>query len=104
MEFYADNILLIVFLPVWVCLIIISGIIFKITESKKLTLLLTLLSTFTGLIFSLNILNYVKTNNLVLEKNFLCLSKGEINLYFGVLTDSTSAIFIVLLILISFIV
>lgn len=104
MEFYADNILLIVFLPVWVCLIIISGIIFKITESKKLTLLLTLLSTFTGLIFSLNILNYVKTNNLVLEKNFLWLSTGEINLYFGVLTDSTSAIFIVLLMLISFIV
>lgn len=105
MDFFANNILLIMFLPVWISLIIFASVIFKMSGNRKMTVFLTLISTFTGLLFSLGAFNYVRIpNTLVIEKNLLWLSFENLNLYLGTLIDSASTTFLVLLMFISFLV
>ncbi len=102
MDFFANNIFLIMFLPLWICLIIISGAFIRLTENRKMTAFLTSISTLTGLIFSIALFNYVKSPQpIVIEDSFSWLNIDNLNIYLGVLLDSTSAIFLVILMLIS---
>lgn len=105
MEFITDNILIIVFLPVWVSLILILNANSGFMESKRLTSFLTIASTTVGLIFSLGLMwNFVSTSTPSVEDNYLWLSAGNFNLYFGVLLDKISALFLIILMSISLIV
>ncbi len=105
MEFFVNNILLILFLPLWIILIILSGILFKITENRKITTILTLLSTLTGLIFAISLFNFIKTNpQPVFEYSFPWLITDNISIFMGTYVDSISSIFLVILMLISFLV
>ena len=102
MDFFANNIFLIMFLPIWICLIIISGAFIRLTENKKMTAFLTSISTLTGLVFSIALFNDIKSPQpIIIEDSFSWLNIDNLNIYLGVLLDSTSAIFLVILMLIS---
>jgi len=103
MNFFADNIFLILFLPLWIGLIILSGAFFKLTENRKTTVILTVLSSFTGLVFSLALFNNIKISP-VIENTFLWLTTGNFNIFLGTYIDSVSVVFLSILMLISLIV
>lgn len=105
MDFFTNNILLIMFLPVWVSLIIIVNSITKFAESKRLTSALTLFSTSVGLLFSVGIMYFfIKNNAPAFEDNVIWLSCGGLNIYAGVLIDKISALFLIILMSISLVV
>lgn len=105
MEFITDNILLIVFLPVWVSLILVLNANSGFMESKRLTSFLTIASTTVGLIFSLCLMwNFMSTGAPSIEDKFLWLSAGSLNFYFGVLLDKVSTLFLIILMSVSLIV
>ena len=104
MEFFSDNIFLILIMPVWVCFIIASGIFLKLNISYKVTLMLTLLSSFTGLIFSGMLLKQNSLHTEVIESIFPWLSGENLNIFLGSYIDLTSCVFLSILMLISFIV
>ncbi len=105
MEFFANNFLITLFFPIWVCIILIATAYFKIDGNKKITTGLTLLSTFIGLIFSLSAFHFVRTPyEIALENNYLFLPFENLNFYIGTLLDSTSTSFLVILMFISFLV
>lgn len=105
MEFIASNILIIMFLPVWVSLILVLNASSGIMESKRLTSLLTVASTSIGLIFSLALMwNFANNSNPSVEDNFLWFSAGNLNFYVGVLLDKVSALFLVILMSVSLVV
>lgn len=105
MEFLANNIIITIFLPVWISIFIITAIMFKLPENKKITAVLTVLSTFICLIFSIGTLNYIKNaDNIFIEKNINWLNTGDLSLYLGTLADSTSAAFLALLMFVSILV
>ena len=102
MDFFVNNIFLIMFLPLWICLIIISGAFIRLTENRKMTAFLTSISTLTGLIFSIALFNHIKSPQpIVIEDSFSWVNIDKLNINLGVLIDSTSAIFLVILMLIS---
>ena len=86
MEFFSDNIFLILIMPVWVCFIIASGIFLKLNISYKVTLMLTLLSSFTGLIFSGMLLKQNSLHTEVIESIFPWLSGENLNIFLVVIT------------------
>lgn len=105
MEFITDNILIIMFLPIWVSLILILNASSGVMESKRLTSFLTIASTTVGLIFSLALMwNFVHNSTPSIEDNFLWFSAGDLNLYMGVLLDKISALFLVILMSVSLVV
>lgn len=101
MEFFTDNITITIFLPVWMCAILISFAALKYSSNRKLITFLTALSTFICLLFSLGALNNIR---IPIEKNIIWLQTHDINIYFGTLIDKNSAIFLALLMLISLLV
>ncbi len=105
MEFITDNILIILFLPIWVSLVLILNETSGFSQSKRLTTFLTAASTFIGLIFSLFLMwNFVGGSGRTIEENFLWFSAGSLNLYLGVFLDKVSALFLIILMSISLIV
>lgn len=101
MDFYIDNILLILFLPIWISLIILSGAFFKITENRKITTFITILSTLTGLLFSTTLLNKITTP---IGNTFKWFSTDEVTLSFGTYLDTISITFLAVLMIISLLV
>lgn len=105
MEFFVNNILLTMFFPIWISLVIITSVVFKISSNRKMTLLFTLISTFIGLIFSLGLFKYVRIpNTLIIEKNILWMPFESLNFYIGTLIDSTSTSFLMILMIVSFLI
>lgn len=96
-----DNISLILLLPLWIFLIIMTGRFFAIYVNKMITYILTLTSSFIGIVFCcvslINIKNpldftfqFIKINNFVID--------------FGLRVDKLSLIFALVLFVISFLV
>src|SRR5574344_1770391 len=104
MEFFVDNILIVFFLPLWVVLSILLNSICGFFQSRRLTLILTLLSTLTGLVFSGFLMNYVLNNASYIEHNFNWLSCENYNFYFGYFLDKASALMLIILFSVSFLV
>lgn len=105
MDFFTHNILIIMFMPVWVSLLIIVNSLTKFSESKRLTTTLTLASTAIGLFFSVGLMYFfVKNNSPAFEDNVVWLASGGLNIYAGVLIDKVSALFLIILMSISLIV
>lgn len=94
MEFFANNIIITIFLPLWVIGFILSSVIFKISGNRKLTTLLTVLST---LICGLFCGFALHLKNLPIEKNISWLNIGDLNLYLGTLLDNNAILFLLIL-------
>lgn len=96
MEFFVENSILIAALPLWVFLIIVFGQNLFVYDNKRITLLFTLASTFTGLLFSFFILLWTINNNTAYLQNFTWLEAGNIKLSMGVMVDRLSAVMLVM--------
>ncbi len=102
MEFFSDNIFLVLFMPVWVSIIIASGVLFKLNGSYKVTVILTLLSSLTGLIFSGVLLKQNSMHTEAIENIYLWINGENLNIFLGAYIDLISCVFLAILMLISF--
>lgn len=105
MEFISNNILIIMFFPIWVSLVLLLNSMTGFGSSKRLTTVLTLISTLVGFCFSLALVYVVIKGNVPsFEDSVLWFSAGPLNFYFGFLLDKISALFLVVLMSISLVV
>lgn len=101
MNFFTDNILLILLLPVWTAFIIFSSTAFKITENKKTTVLITCLSTLISLCFALSLFKN-SINNVVFENSFFKFESIETLFCLGTKIDKISTVFLLVLMTVTF--
>jgi NADH:ubiquinone oxidoreductase subunit 5 (subunit L)/multisubunit Na+/H+ antiporter MnhA subunit len=102
MDFFANNILLIMFLPLWVGLIVLSGALLRLYGNRKMTAFLTISSSIVGMIFSFILFNHVRNPQpLVLENSFLWFNTNSLNIFLGTRLDDISTTFLSILMLIS---
>lgn len=95
MNFFAQNIIITVLLPLWAIGFILAGMVFKI-ENRRLITAITLASTAICTLFT------VSANlNIPVEQNFNWLNAGSLNLYLGTLFDNNAFIFLTILYVIS---
>lgn len=94
MEFFTDNINLVIFLPLFMCAIIgFNGLITN--KIDKATLFaMSIVSAFICLIFSAAAFDYSALRHLSFAENFRWLSFESINFYLGTLLDNVSVSFI----------
>ena len=93
MNFFADNILIVILLPLWISFIILSGLFFRLVGNFKITYFLSILSSVICTVFATCSMNYVHAPNmLAIENSFEWLKAGNINICFGTFLDSTSAV------------
>lgn len=94
-----DNIYLILLLPLWIFLIIMCGRFFSVYVNKRLIHVLTLLSSFFGIL--LCSVSLLKTDGII-EQSFPFIKINDFVLSFGLHIDKTSLIFALVLFLVSF--
>ncbi len=105
MDFIANNIYIVLFLPIWVILVLLLNLMTDFVENKRLTSFLTMASTFVGLCFSIGLLFYFYYDKgTSVEDNSLWFSTGNTNLYFGYLVDKISSLFLFVLMFVSLLV
>ena len=105
MGFFTENMILIMFLPLWTSLILLAEKIFDIVYNRKTTVILTLVSTFIGIIFSVMLLNKtVTTPDSVYENIIYNLETGFFSIPLGTRTDKYSAVFLTVYMIISFLI
>lgn len=95
MNFFAQNIIITVLLPLWAIGFILSGMVFKI-ENRKLITAITLIATIICTLFTVS-----ADLNIPVEQNFNWLNTGNLNLYLGTLFDNDAFIFLTILYVIS---
>lgn len=96
-----DNTYLILLLPLWIFLIIMGGRFFSVYVNKKIIYLLTLLSSFLGIV--LCSIGFTHLNNTI-EQSFPFIKINNFMLNFGLHIDKLSLIFAMVLFVVSFLV
>lgn len=94
-----DNMYLILLLPLWIFLIIMSARFFAVYVNNKIIYLLTLLSSLLGAAFSA--VSLVKLTQPIMQ-SMLFVKIGDFTLYFGLHIDKLSLIMALVLFLVSF--
>lgn len=95
MNFFAQNIIITVLLPLWAIGFILSGMVFKI-ENRKLITAITLISTLICTIFTVS-----AGLSMPIEQNFNWLNAGSLSLYLGTFLDKDVYTFLMILYTIS---
>jgi len=91
MEFFVQNVSLVILFPLWTALLIFIGKFTGVLKSKKNILFLTLISTIFGLIFSLSLFGIVtSTPGYVAENTFNFFAVNDFRVECGYLIDLTS--------------
>ena len=104
-DFFVNNIYTVILFPLWVCVLIILGKFFGVVQSRRIVALMTLASTLYGIIFSLGSLLYLLNNpNFTFEYTYSFLKIEDFALNFGVFVDNLSAVMLVVVTTISFVV
>ena len=105
MEFFINNIIVIIFLPIWISFIIFFNNFADFSHSKKLTYFITFLSSLVGFIFSLGCFYYFISDPLkTFEMNLMWLPFNDFSISFGILIDKLSCLFLSLFFFINLIV
>lgn len=105
MQFFLDNIYTIILCPLWIFLLIVLGKFFNVVQSRRIIALITLASTLYGIVFSIGSFIYLLHNpNYIYENSFSFLKIADYSLNFGVFVDNLSAVMLLLVTTISFIV
>jgi len=105
MNFVLDNILIILFLPLWVGAVFVLNSLVGFVQSKRTTMILTVLSTLVGLVFSAILLfGFYNSNTPAFEDTTLWFQAGNFNFYLGVLVDKISSLFLFILMSVSILV
>lgn len=101
-EIFADSLIWIILYPLWLFILIGAARFFAVKMPCKIVSLLTLLGSFTGLIFSVGALPFVFTGAPVSETVFSFVSIKNFLLQFGVSLDKLAVVSLVLLYFVSF--
>ncbi len=104
MNFVLDNILIILFLPLWVGAVFVLNSLVGFIQSKRTTAILTVLSTLVGLIYSSVLLFGFYNNAPAYENSTLWFQAGNFSFYLGILVDKVSALFLFILMSVSIVV
>ena len=104
MEFFVENINLIIILPLFMCAIIGFNSLISNKAEKSTLFAMSIAVSFVCLVFSLAVFNYSVIKNLSAVSNFQWLSFDKINFYLGVFLDKTSVIFVLLSCVLSFLI
>lgn len=105
MNFFIENIYTIVLFPLWVFLLIILGKFFNIVQSRRVISLMTLVSTLYGIVFSIGCFLYLsKTPDFIYENSFNFIKIDDYSMNFGVYIDNLSAVMLLVVTTISFVV
>lgn len=105
MEFFINNIIVIIFLPVWVSFIIFFNNFADFSHSKKLTYIITFLTSLTGFLFASGCFYYLLSNPMkTFEMNLMWLPFNDFSISFGILIDKLSCLFLSLFFFVNLIV
>ena len=104
MDFFVENINLIIILPLFMCAIIGFNSLISNKAEKSTLFAMSIAVSFVCLVFSLAVFNYSVIKNLSAVSNFQWLSFDKINFYLGVFLDKTSVIFVLLSCVLSFLI
>ena len=104
MDFFVENINLIVILPLIMCTIIGFNSLISNRTEKSTLFAMSIAVSFVSLVFALAVFDYSVIKNLSTASNFQWLSFDKINFYLGVFLDKTSVSFVLLSCLLSFII
>ncbi len=96
MEFFTDNINLVVFLPLIMCLIIGFNRLISNQIDKATIFSISIISAFICMIFSAAVFDFSVMKNMTLTQNFQWLSLEDISLYLGTYIDKTAISFVLL--------
>ena len=96
MEFFTDNINLVVFLPLIICLIIGFNRLISNRIDKATIFSISIISAFICMIFSAAVFDFSVMKNLSLTQNFQWISLENISLYMGTYIDKTAVSFVLL--------
>lgn len=103
-EFFADTIIWVILYPLWLFLIIGAARFFAIKMSNKVVAILTLLGSFTGLVFSLGALPLVFSESVSSEQVFTFINIQKFMLQLGLSLDKLAIVSLSLLYFVSFLV
>lgn len=104
-DFFINNIYSVVLFPLWVFLVIVLGRFFNVVQSRRVIALVTLASTLYGVVFSIGSFLYLlKTPDYIYENSYPFLKIADYSLNFGVFVDNLSAVMLLVVTTISFIV
>ncbi|MBQ3310848.1 NADH-quinone oxidoreductase subunit L [bacterium] len=105
MSFFAENLYTIILIPFWVSLLFAIGKLFGLIKSKKIVGILTLLSTFYALVFSVGtfVLTIIE-KNYILEQTVPFLQLNRFIFDIGIYIDGLSAWMILLVSIVSLLV
>ncbi len=106
MQFFLDNILLIFVLPLIAMVIAFIGKFFKFSFSRGTVVYSSITSTFIGLIYAIALYVYYHSFGAVepFEVSVDWLRLGSLNVSLGILVDSVSTVFLLILMLVSIVV
>lgn len=106
MQFFLDNILLIFILPLIAMVIAFVGKFFKFSFSRGTVVYSSITSTFIGLVFAIALYVYYHSFGVIepFEVSVDWLRLGSLNVSLGILLDSVSTVFLLILMLISIVV
>lgn len=96
-----DNAYVILLLPLWIFLIIMSARFFAVYVNDKIIYTLTLLASFFGILLSA--VSFLKLDTIV-EQSFQFLKSGNFTLYFGLHIDKLTLVMAFMLFMVSFLV
>lgn len=96
MEFFTDNINLVVFLPLIMCLIIGVNRLISNRIDKPTIFAISIISAFICMIFSAAVFDFSVMKSMSLTQNFLWMSLENINLYLGTYLDKTAVSFVLI--------
>ena len=96
MEFFTDNINLVVFLPLFMCLIIGFNRLISNRIDKATLFAISIISAFVCMIFSAAVFDFSVLKKLSLTQNLQWISLENISLFIGTYLDKISATFILL--------
>lgn len=104
-DFFVNNIYTVILFPLWVFLLIILGRFFNVVQSRRVIALMTLASTLYGIVFALGSFLYLLNNpNFTFENTYSFLKIEDFGIDFGVFVDNLSAVMLLVVTTISFVV
>lgn len=102
MNFFTDNMNLMLFLPIIVCFIIAGNRLTVNSLDKKLIFNISIACSFLCVLFAGCVFLKAIYDNVSVESGFLWLSSDNINFYLGIMADKTSVIFLLISAIASF--
>lgn len=104
MEFFVENINLVLFLPLIMCLIIGFNGLISLKIDKNTLFLISIVSAVLCVVFAFSAFGYSVVNNMSVSSEFCWLNLDSLNFYLGTFIDKISSVFISVIAVLAFII